>query len=169
MKSTTFGLNSQKLADLIRLGMNGDSSDPEENPEDHRRVLFQAWMQEKLPLEALPTKTSPSVGSGNVLSMEQQLQLPLSQLLNSGIDLEVLMALKDFAKRQVNQAGQPDVRDVATVFYYASIACALVEHQQMITSASKDRLARALKTLLSKSWIGDDIRALLEKAMQQCR
>ncbi len=169
MKSTTFGLGSDKIEKLLRMGQ-GTPKKAEKTPGLlDKSVLLAQWLEARLPAEAVPTQVSSYRPSGKTLSLEKLVRLPMGELLGPQASLDVLMALKDYAKSKVKFAEHNDMRDVATVVYFAAIACAWVEHRQMISSVSVAKLCQAMKTLGQKSWICPEIRTWFERAQAQCQ
>ena len=169
MKSTTFGLDSDKIRKLLQMGLGIPAKAGETPGPLDKTVLLEQWLKEKLPTHAAPTQVSPDKPSGKTLSLDVLLDMPVGKLLGPQTSLTMLMALKDYAKAKVKSSERPEVRDVATVVYYAAIACAWVEHQQMISSVSVPELCEAMKTLANKSWVCPDIRTWFDKALRRCK
>ena len=164
MKSTTFGLGSDKIARLLHLGLGIPGETTEALDSCDRSALLERWLKGRLPSHAMPTKVSPPEPSGKTLPLGVLLGMPIGELLGSRTSLDVLMALKDYAKSQVKSSEQPEMQDVATVIYYAVIACAWVEHGQMISSISPVQLQQATSKLAEKPWVSSDIKIWFERA-----
>lgn len=169
MKSTTFGLGSDKITKLLRMGLGDPGGAAKESGPLGRPELLERWLKGKLPGHAVPTRVSPSEPSGKILPLDILVGMPIGELLGPHTSLDVLMALKDHAKAQVKSSKQQEMQDVATVVYYAAIACAWVEHQQMISSVSVAQLCAAVKMLSKKHWITPEIKAVFEQALTKCK
>lgn len=80
--------------------------------------------------------------------------------------LDLLVAVKDFAKRAV--AGRDEVlpRGVARMLYYLAIASALVKCGQRITTLKRGDLTKGFDWALDQEWLDGDNRRLLEEAAQ---
>ena len=84
--------------------------------------------------------------------------------------MALLALLKDFAKAGVEEAGQAMPRELASVFYFGSIALAAQRGAgggKAISSLSKERLRAGLLWTLQQSWLDDATRALLISLMPQ--
>jgi hypothetical protein len=89
-------------------------------------------------------------------------------LLDSATSFSVVKTVKDYAKKLVRRSG-PEVRQAAAlVVYYASIANALLFHQQKITQHSYLALEKAYGELKQKPWVPPDLKDLFEKARVIC-
>ena len=147
----------------------GSREEAEEAPGPlDKTVLLEEWLKGKLPIHAAPTQVSPDKPSGKTLPLDALLDMPMGKLLGPQTSLNMLMALKDYAKAKVKSSKRAEVRDVATVVYFAAIACAWAEHRQMISSVSIAELCEAMKTLADKSWVCPEIRTWFDKALLQC-
>jgi len=164
MKSTTFGLDSEKITKLLHMGLGVPGETEEASDSCDRSALLERWLKGRLPSHAMPTKVSPLEPSGKTLPLGVLLGMPIGELLGPRTSMDVLMALKDYAKAQVKASKSPEIQDAATVIYYAVIACAWVEHGQMISSISLVRLQQATTKLAEKPWVSSDIKTWFERA-----
>ena len=84
--------------------------------------------------------------------------------------LGLLELLKDFAKAGAEDAGQSMPRELASVFYFGSIALAAQRGSGgggAISSLSKERLRAGLLWTLRQPWLDDATRALLISLVPQ--
>ena len=81
--------------------------------------------------------------------------------------LGLLELLKDFAKAGAEDAGQSMPRELASVFYFGSIALAAQRHGKAISSLSNERLRAGLLWTLRQPWLDDATRALLISLVPQ--
>jgi hypothetical protein len=120
-----------------------------------------------LPTEALPTRTSYDTDEKNVddVLLDKWIPLPVGELLAAKTNLDMIIALKDYAKAQVASTQVETEREVAMAVYYASIANAQAYHGQMITSHSNGHLSKAYARLARQQWIANKLKDLFHKAI----
>jgi hypothetical protein len=90
-------------------------------------------------------------------------------LLDSATSLSVIRTLEDYGKKLVRRGASEAKPAAALVVYYASIASALVFHQQRITRHSYEALGEAYAELEQKPWVSPELKDLFEKARLVCR
>lgn len=88
-------------------------------------------------------------------------------LLHEQPPLELLIRMKDFAKRQDIHPDSALPKDVCGVLYFAAISAALVRHQRCITSLDRASLRRGFQWGASREWVPEPIRALLRTACER--
>lgn len=79
--------------------------------------------------------------------------------------VELLVLVKDFAKRCRLSSESALPPDIAAVLYYQSIACALVRCRRRITKLSDDELREGLTWGLSRSWLDATTADLFRECM----
>jgi len=79
----------------------------------------------------------------------------------------LLELVKDFAKTGAGDAGQSMPRELASVFYFGSIALAERWGGKAISSLSKERVRAGLLWTVRQPWLDDATRALLISLMPQ--
>jgi len=156
MDSTTFGLSPKKLARLLRLGSGRGSN---ASKSDNRVSLLTQLLETTLTPEIIPGQSSANCPID---------RMSVARLLKGPTDLAVIIALKDYAKAQVAEAGNKAHGDVATTIYYGCIASALVQHGQQISTLSYQELGPAFLALLQKDWMHPQLALLLKKARAIC-
>jgi len=167
MKSSTFGLNPKSITQLLRIGSKQNRDKTPKSSVGAKADLLHQWLNQCLPAEALPTRTSHGADGRDVddMLLDKWTHLTIGRLLEAKTNLEMVVALKDYAKAQVASAQIEAERDVAMAVYYASIANARVYHGQMITSHSHSHLSRAFSMLSQKKWLADMLKDLYNSAV----
>ena len=90
-------------------------------------------------------------------------------LTSSEPSLEMLDAIRRFAKssRKHGSAGLPE--EVATVLYYAAIAAARLRHEASISKLSDDALLDGLEWARRQPWMVDSLAALFAETIETVR
>jgi DNA-directed RNA polymerase specialized sigma24 family protein len=83
-------------------------------------------------------------------------------LLGRGGRIELLIRLKESAKRRALRTDDPLPREICTWLYYASIVAAAVHHGQQISALGPEALVQGIDWLLAQSWVDGSARALFE-------
>lgn len=78
--------------------------------------------------------------------------------------IELLEAVKDFAKSNMNHPESLIPNEVATALYFTSIATALLRANKRITSLSDNELGLGLKWVVKQEWIDDRTRHIVLEA-----
>lgn len=165
MKASTFGLKPKTIMELLRIGSKQRGKNKPGPSADRKAALLKQWLDQRLPAEAVPTRVSRDVSEQDPEELvgEPGSQWPLERLLSGKTNLDMIIALKDYAKDKVASTQDELEREVATAVYYASIANAYVFYGQMITRHSKMHLQKASAMLAQKHWIADTLRDLFNK------
>jgi DNA-directed RNA polymerase specialized sigma24 family protein len=80
--------------------------------------------------------------------------------------LDVLNAVKRLARNNIRQELSAVPTEIATVFYYASIALALVRCDEHISRSDDEVLQTGFQMILCRPWIEDELRTLLQSAVE---
>lgn len=81
--------------------------------------------------------------------------------------LEELRQLKEIARTYV-KAGHTDIpAEIATALYFTAIAAAISRHGERITKSDDSVLEHGLRALLTRPWLDDETRALLQSVWSQ--
>lgn len=78
--------------------------------------------------------------------------------------LELLRMTKDFGRRLRSHPESPVPPEVASVLYFAAIACALARHRQRISRLDDKELSRGFRWSCSLPWVDDGLRTLFDQA-----
>ena len=161
MKSTTFGLGSKKLAQLLKLGDKVPEGSSDRDAD--RAALLQEYLARKLPCSRTLQRHMRDGNQPSAIVDD-----PLGVLLTrTGVELGVLAAIKDYSKEQVVSAKTQEQTDVATVLYYAAIASALIHHQQSISRTPGKQLEQAFTQLARRVWLPTDLVTFFKQAKAQ--
>jgi hypothetical protein len=169
-ESTTFGLNPEKLARLLKIGSDISQTDEKIDPEHKKAELLHDWLAATLPLDAALAEQLPIVIRRLCKELQPLSGEPFGKLLeDSKTNVEVLNKIKGYSKKLVTAAKSEAENDAATVVYYAAIASALFFHDQKITRFSYKDLEQSFSCLVKNSWIPMDLINLFEKASLLCK
>ncbi len=166
----TYGLSPARLGRLLALGQQGGSEQANPRHGPTLSELLREILSSDLPLDPTSPDSLPVVlnwPSHEVLAVSGQTIGEL--LLDCRTDLEVIKALKDYAKELVHRGRPRSKQTVVTAIYYAAIANALVFHQHRITKYSYCSLQEAYTELEQKPWIPSELKELFRRARSACR
>jgi hypothetical protein len=168
---TTYGLSPEKLAELLRIGLEGGEQEPSSPPRQTPADLLEAMLAETLSLDPASPDSLPAVldlpPEESPAALDRRAMGDL--LLDPGLAIPDIRMLKDYCKQRAALPGLEARRPAATVLYYAAIANALVFHGQSITRHSFQKLHQAYAELIAKPWMPSDLRTLFQKAEDACR
>lgn len=166
---STFGLEPVELARLLSLGADDSETN---NADDSSRVKLELLLDRlarKIPLEQALAQLLPEVFVRICKDLQPFAGHSFHALLNSpDTDVETLRRIKDYHKQNADKVTSQVERDVLAVIYHAAIACALIHHNQSISSFSYKRLADKYAKYLMFAWLTPDIRPLFERARLYC-
>ncbi|MFI5379733.1 MAG: hypothetical protein ACHRHE_10580 [Tepidisphaerales bacterium] len=83
--------------------------------------------------------------------------------------VDLLWAIKDFAKDRKENPASEIAPEVALTIYYASIAAALTRCGERITSLTDDELGTGLNWVIKQSWLDDRMHNLIARGMNHLR
>ncbi len=169
-ESTAYGMNPEQLQRLFNIGRDMKKSDRIRDGSQQKADLLCRSLSQPLPLEKsqidmLPSALGQLCHSLGLLAGETIREL----LTNPSTDIAAIKRIKRYSKELSAQAGSTAENDVAIVIYYASIAHALVFHDQRITRFSFEKLESSFCCLAKEEWISKDLSALLETAGRCCK
>jgi hypothetical protein len=165
---STFGLSSEQLTKLLRIGRGpaGGEAPGESALEESLRAALGG----ELSLDVSVSDSLPAVLCHPCRELRgHEGRSTLELLTDSNVDLAALRTFKDYAKELVKRSRSETTRTIATALYYSAIASALVFHGELITQHDWKSLARSLAQLLEEPWMVPDLVGLLEKAQAVCR
>jgi len=166
---STDGFSPQGLAWLLRMGIDEDRSDCQEETFEGKAELLDAFLAGPLPPDSVTADALPTL----VARLCQEL-LPLggrsieSILLDPSVDMATLKKVKDYGKRMASRKRSDSEHAAAVAVYYAAIAAAMVYHGQKITSHSLPYLRSSFKELAGAAWVGTKLSQLLDAAKVAC-
>ncbi len=79
--------------------------------------------------------------------------------------LKLLEAAKRLARDNAKSEHRAVPAEISTVLYLASIAAALLRHNQRITKSGDDVLRYGLELMLQRPWLDDMTRDLLQQVL----
>jgi len=168
-KSTTFGLTTEKLSNLLKVCAESSNKDVDMETENKKTELLQDRLSETLLSGSL--KDSPLSKElthlchiSGIAAGETIRQL----LANPTTDMQLINKIKEHGKILSQNAKTEAEHDTANALYYAAIAHALVYHNTKITKFSYDELEKSLNVFIDKDWISKDLSELFKKAVKYC-
>jgi hypothetical protein len=169
-KSNTFGLDPDKMADLLRIGFETGGSAADVSADEEKGELLLDRLAEPLLLDPSFVRLLPDVPhllsnamelcSGNTIG---------DLLLNKDVEVGLLKKVKDLNNKFSRRTDSKVEKDVAIAIYYAAIASVLVFHGQKITGFEYSDLEKSFEQLKGKSWMSTDLRDLFKRACEVCR
>jgi hypothetical protein len=164
-ETTTFGLDSDKVARLLEIGSEGERSEGDRDADELKAELLRDRLAQTLALydtrtdEVSRKRTTMSQVIGD-LGGE-----PLgSVLVDERADLSTLRRIRRRARRLSESATSKVGRHVAGTIYYAAISAALLVHDARITTLPYADLATSLRRLANEPWIPYSLTGLFRKA-----
>lgn len=153
-----FQLTSEQKTRLLDLGLGSEQTEEPTDSDEKKSDLLYEILKRPLPLDDSVFDTLPLIlqdQASNLSSISGKALWDL--LLDSETDLTVLNKIKNFAKREGKAVKSEEESDVFLVIYYASIACALLYHQDKITRHTDENLDYFFSFYTDKSWIPPDL------------
>ena len=138
---------------LLKQLVQQDKPRPEWNPQELGEIL-RHQLAAPLELELAPGAIPDAKTQRGIKTFADLFMCPAPSL-------EVLKAVKDFAKSHIDQADAPVPREVASVLYYACIILARRHHATRITTLSDAGLRKGVQWLLHQDWLGEAERSVL--------
>jgi len=165
-----FQLTPDQKTRLLDLGLGQEQTEVPKDSEEEKSDLLYEILKCPLPLDGSVFVTLPLILHDQVAKLNSISGKALWDLLfDSETDLTVLNKIKDYAKREGAKAKSEEESDVFLVIYYASIACALLYHQEKITQHTDENLDYFYSFYINKSWIPPDIVNLFIMAKEKTK
>ncbi len=169
-KSNTFGLDPDKMADLLRIGSETGDSAGEVSADEEKGELLLDRLAEPLLLDPSFVRLLPDVPQ--LLSNAMELcggNTIGDLLLNKDVGVGLLKKVKELNNKLSRRTDSKVEKDVAIAIYYAAIASGLVFCGQKITGFECSDLEKSFEQLKGKSWMPTDLCDLFERACAMCR
>ena len=167
-KLTTYGLDPEKVVELLSLGKDTGSTSTDIN--QHKSDLICEKLKETVPF-FFSTEQKPSQKLHRlrhtiaILSGE-----PIGKLLqNPKTDIDLIRMIKDYGRKLACCSESEAEQHASRTIYYAAIAHALVFHNFKITNFSYENLKDSFAHLLQEKWIPKSLLNLFEKALVICK
>ncbi|MDH3584325.1 MAG: hypothetical protein OER86_08935, partial [Phycisphaerae bacterium] len=128
---------------------------------------FQAVLQGQMlaPLELELGTVDPVAWSSHFRALARAASPPIETLLDLFLHddppLDLLVAVKDYAKGLYHDDPSPLPREVAAVLYFASLAVAGRHHDRKITDLDDAAVRRGTAWASTQDWVDDTTRRLL--------
>ncbi|MBN2271402.1 MAG: hypothetical protein JXN61_12355 [Sedimentisphaerales bacterium] len=169
-EKSTFGLKREQLAELFSLAL-GDE-DIVGNGSDDQTIaeLLRDQFSAQLPKGSFPSDslllTMGRMGFDVASLGGKSLR---DVLLDRQCDMDILLAVKDCAKKLTRASASEAKKAIATTIYYAAIAGALLYYDKKITGYSYGELGKSLDKLIDKKWMTPELAEMLSQARAICR
>ena len=169
-ESTAFGLSSEQLARLLKIGSDTSQADSKVDQEQKKTELLHDWLAASLPLETALVESLPKILRHLCQELRPMAGKPFGDLLKEpNTDIAAIEKIKDYSKKIVASAKSEAEHDAAAAIYYAAIASALVYHKKTITKFSYKNLRDSFSALTDQAWLTPDLVALFEDASKLCQ
>ena len=167
-KTTIFGLDPKKVANLLNIAKEDNVAPVDEN--QYKSELIIEKLNETVPIyfstDQNPTKKlQPLRHTIAVLSGE-----PIGKLLdNPKTDIKLIRMIKDYG-RKLSEKPKPETeRQITKTISFAAIAHAFVYHNIKISSDSYEKLRKDYNRLSKETWIPKNLFDLFIEAAEYCK
>ena len=167
-KSTTYGLNPEKVVELLNIGKEVSSA-PHEIDQQKLDLICEK-LNETVPLyfstEQIPSRKLQRLRHTiAILSGE-----PIGRLLqNPKTDITLIRMIKNYGRKLSGCAESEIEHHISNTIYYAAIAYALIYHNLKITNYSYEKLRKSYDHLSKENWIPNNLIDLFRKASEYCQ
>ena len=169
-ESTTFGLSSKKIVELLHIGAEEHDYEKNMSEQQEKAELLASRLAEPLMLDPSVTKLLPAIPSLLSGAMDISGGEPIrTLLLNPESTISVLRKVKNYNNKLSRRAESCIERDVAVILYYGAIASALVFHNKRISRFFYKSLERSFSSLIGKTWITTELTTLFAEALKICQ
>lgn len=169
-KSETFGLKSEELARLMKIGSDTGERSKDLATDEVKSELLRDRLGEALPPDPTITEMLPIIPEDMAQTMGLTGGEPIESILqNPRSDISAVIRVKDYYNLLSERSESKVYRDTAIAIYYAAIASSLIFHDRKITGFSYDRLERSFSSLIGKPWMSPRLITLFEKARNVCQ
>lgn len=163
-ESTTFGLDSEKLAKLFEIGEGEQTQSISDS--DRKAELLHDILAEAVPLSDFAQhKLDKLKQTIDALSSESVGKL----LLDPETNIALIRQIKDYGRKLSSRAESKAERHVSNTIYYGAIASAMIFHKVRITRFSNAYLAESFHKLADQQWIPEHLRSLFAESRKQCQ
>lgn len=169
-EESTFGLKLEQLAELFSLGLEDGAATDGVCSDQEIAGMLRTQLAAQLPTGSFP--------SDSILMMMGRLGFDTSALagkslgevlLDSRCGIDLLLAVKDCAKKLSHALISEAKKAVAVTVYYSAVAAALVHHNKKITGHSYEKLDESFSMLASNAWMTPQLSSLFLRARDICR
>ena len=167
-KSTTYGLDPEKVVELLNIGKDAGSAPLDIN--QHKSELIREKLNETIPIyfstEKIPTKKLQRLRHTiAILSGE-----PIGKLLDQPqTDIKLIRMIKNYGRKLSSCSESEAEHHISNTIYYAAIAHALIYHNLKITNYSYQNLKNSYDHLSKENWIPRNLIKLFQKASEYCQ
>jgi len=168
-ETTTFGLKSQKLAQLWNIRSEEEEGTNKDIKDKTKAELLCDRLAQKISIENFLAQILPKAFAETCKNIQPFTGNSYGVLLNDPLtEIIILKKIKEENKKLAQHKNSDIEYEIITVIYYAAIASALVYHDQKITSFSYDHLKDKYISLLNNTWLTADLRNLFQEALNSC-
>jgi len=168
-EKSTFGLKREQLAELFSLALGDDDISSKGSDDQAIADLLRDQFTAQLPQGSFP--------SDSLLLTMGRMGFDVASLggkslgdvlLDRQCDMDILLAVKDCAKKLSRASVSEARKAIATTIYYAAIAGALLYYDKKITGYSYRELGKSLDKLTDKKWMTPELAEMLSQARDKC-
>jgi hypothetical protein len=169
-EKSTFGLKREQLAELFSLALGDDDITGSGSDDQAIADLLRDQFSAQLPKGSFPSDslllTMGRMGFDVASLGGKSLR---DVLLDRQCDMDILLAVKDCAKKLTRASASEAKKAIATTIYYAAIAGALLYYDKKITGYSYVELGKSLDKLIDRKWMTPELSEMLSQARDICR
>jgi len=169
-ETTTFGLRSEKVARLLRIGAEGNEPKTRPDALELKAELLRDRLAETLSLYDVESAELSKRQTRMSQAIADLAGEPIGRLLlNPKTDLSILRRIKDHGRKLSEAARSVPERHVTNTVYYAAIASAIVHCDTRITAHAFNGLTISFSMLGQEQWIPKAFARLFSKAARICQ
>ena len=164
-ETTTFGLDSEKVARLLQIAADDDRPEAKPDEPEVKAGLLRDRLTETLALYEAQSDELPARQTQMACAIADLAGDPIGELLlDPATDLSLIRRIKDHGRKLSESADSTPERHVGNTIYYAAIAAAFLFHEAQITTHSSDDLKKSLQRLTNETWIPESLGKLFADA-----
>ena len=164
-ESAAHDINPEQLKRLFGIGRDTKNSDGRKGLSQQKADMLCRSLSQPLPLDKSQIDILPSALGQLCHSIGLLAGETINELLsNPSTDISAIERIKRYGKELSARAESKAEHDVATAFYYAAIAHALVHYDKRITRFSYGKLKTSFTRLVKEKWILKDLSVLFKAA-----
>lgn len=169
-KKSTYGLRHEILGRLLSIGAEGMQSGNTMSDAETLEVLLRECLASPLPKDSPLFDSFVGIMERLAKDIQSLANKPLGEVLTDPeTDADLLVAVKDYAKKVCSSIVAPSGSSIALTIYYAAIASSLVHHNQKISQHSYETLRQSFTELSQKKWMALELVELFSRADGICQ
>lgn len=162
-------LTAKQNERLLKLAVSSQVSEVKNDPAEAKADALFDILDSPLPVDKLILDSLPVIVRTLCRKLRSVAGQGIGDLLQDPqTDVAAIRGIKEYTKQSGTCSHSEVEGDAFLAIYYASLASALVFHDDKITQHSYQDLEQFFRTFAKKTWIPDELTSLFEKAVQYC-